>query len=150
MLNLELYQNIFGEKMIIRLDHFVLTVKNIDRTMAFYTSILGMKEQTYGNNRKALKFGNQKINLHEENQKIKPYAHVPTIGSADICLITETPIETFIDHLNQKNIHIIEGPVNRAGAISELISVYFRDPDNNLIEVSNILEDKNNDAVVKQ
>jgi len=120
------------------LDHFVLTVADTDATIAFYTSALGMEEVTFGT-RKALCFGNQKINLHQLGKEIDPKAAHPTPGSADICLITEAPIEDVIDHLKQVNCRIVEGPVERTGAIGKIRSVYLRDPDLNLVEISNYL-----------
>ena len=124
----------------LRLDHLVLTVTNIDRTVQFYTSVLGMKEIEYGNNRKALQFGQQKINLHQLNKEFHPHAGSPTAGSADLCFITEEPLDNFIIGLQHHEIPIVQGPVVRTGANSEILSVYFRDPDNNLIEVSNIIK----------
>ncbi|MDB5347158.1 MAG: Glyoxalase/bleomycin resistance protein/dioxygenase [Schlesneria sp.] len=120
-----------------RLDHFVLTVSNIDRTVAFYTKVLGMQAVTFGTNRIALAFGEQKINLHPADAPIAPHASVPTPGSADLCLITKTPIEEVIAHLNQNGVPVEQGPVPRTGARGPITSVYFRDPDGNLIEVAN-------------
>lgn len=118
------------------LDHLVLTVNSIDATMAFYKR-LGMEAITFNNSRKALKFGKQKINLHEKGKEFEPKAKHPTSGSADICLILETPMPVLLEHLKQNGIEILEGPVERTGAQSKLISVYVRDPDQNLIELSN-------------
>lgn len=123
--------------MILNIDHLVLTVKDIQKTLYFYTEVLGMNEITFGGNRKALLFGNQKINLHEEGAEIYPHANTPKPGSSDLCFISDIPIQRFIEHLKNKNIHIIEGPVERTGAVSRIMSVYFRDPDMNLIEVAN-------------
>lgn len=120
------------------LDHFVLTVADIGETLAFYTSVLGMEEVTFGG-RKALRFGEQKINLHQLGNEIDPKAAHPTPGSTDICLITKAPIEEVIAHLNKVNCRIVEGPVERTGAIGKIRSVYLRDPDLNLVEVSNYL-----------
>ena len=120
-----------------RFDHIVLTVKNIDKTVQFYTDILGMNVITFGDNRKALTFGNQKINLHEKGKENEPKAKVPTCGSGDICIISKTQIESVKSELEKKGIKIIEGIVSRTGAIGKILSIYLRDPDENLIEISN-------------
>ena len=122
-----------------RLDHFVLTVASIDKTLAFYEKVLGMKAEEFGEGRKALCFGNQKINLHEVGKEFEPKAKTPKSGSGDFCLIAETPIDEIASHLNQCNVTIEEGPVERTGATGKIISLYFRDPDGNLVEVSNYL-----------
>ncbi|WP_445430364.1 VOC family protein [Chryseobacterium indoltheticum] len=119
------------------IDHLVLTVADIDKTIDFYTNILGFEVVTFGNNRKALTFGNQKINLHQKGKEFEPKAEHPTTGSADLCFISETDIDEVLEELKQKNIEIIEGVVERTGAIGKIKSVYFRDPNLNLIEVSN-------------
>ncbi|WP_315057513.1 VOC family protein [Chryseobacterium indoltheticum] len=119
------------------IDHLVLTVADIDKTIDFYTNILGFEVVTFGNNRKALTFGNQKINLHQKGEEFEPKAEHPTTGSADLCFISETDIDEVLEELKQKNIEIIEGVVERTGAIGKIKSVYFRDPDLNLIEISN-------------
>jgi catechol 2,3-dioxygenase-like lactoylglutathione lyase family enzyme len=121
-----------------RLDHLVLTVRDIDATCAFYVRALGMRVVTFGNGRKALAFGSQKINLHQHGHEFEPKARHPTPGSADFCLITSVPLAEVIAHLTQAGVTIIEGPVARTGATSPLLSVYFRDPDENLVEVSNL------------
>lgn len=118
------------------LDHLVLTVKNIEETSEFYKTILGMEIISFGENRKALKFGNQKINLHEIGKEFEPKADKPTSGSADLCFITENDLEELLSHLKNKNVEIIEGICKRTGAIGEIESIYFRDPDLNLIEIS--------------
>ncbi|RLQ94661.1 VOC family protein [Falsibacillus albus] len=123
-----------------RLDHLVLTVKDIDAACSFYEEVLNMEVQTFLGDRKALKFGNQKINLHEYGKEFEPKAHKPLPGSADVCFITETPIEAWIEHILNKNVKIEEGPVTRTGALGKIRSIYFRDPDQNLIEVSNCEE----------
>ena len=120
-----------------RLDHLVLTVKNIDATCEFYSRILGMPVVTFGNNRKALTLGSQKINLHELGNEFEPKAHRPTPGSADLCFITTTPIDSVIAHLQTNQVTIEQGPVQRTGATGKIVSVYVRDPDLNLIEISN-------------
>lgn len=120
------------------LDHLVLTVQDIDRTCEFYATVLGMQIVTFGENRKALAIGSQKINLHEIGKEFEPKAHRPTPGSADLCFITSIPLAKVIKHLKQCAVEIIEGPVKRTGAVGLIKSVYFRDPDLNLLEVSNI------------
>ncbi|SUU05419.1 VOC family protein [Acinetobacter haemolyticus] len=121
------------------LDHLVLTVANIEITCQFYRSTLNFEVITFGENRKALKFGNQKINLHQVGKTFEPKAFQPTAGSADLCFIAETPLEKVIKHLQQLNIEIIEGPIERTGAMGKILSIYIRDPDQNLIEISNYL-----------
>ncbi|XP_039975886.1 glyoxalase domain-containing protein 5 isoform X2 [Xiphias gladius] len=119
------------------LDHLVLTVKSVPDTVTFYTSVLGMELITFKGNRKALGFGQQKFNLHQLGQEFEPKAKHPTSGSADLCLITKTPLATVAAHLKVCGVNIEEGPVERSGAVGTITSLYFRDPDNNLIEVSN-------------
>lgn len=121
----------------LRLDHFVLTVADIPRTVAFYERVLGMEPQTFGAGRIALRFGHQKINLHEAGRTFEPKALAPTPGSADLCFLTDTPLETLIAHLSDCAVEVIEGPVLRTGATGPIRSLYFRDPDGNLIEVAN-------------
>jgi len=122
-----------------QLDHLVLTVADLDRTCAFYSSVLGMEIRTSDNNRKSLHFDTGKINLHQAGAEFSPHALKPTPGSADICLLTKTPIQQVMEHLIHHQVDIIEGPVKRTGATGTLLSVYFRDPDGNLIEVANPL-----------
>jgi catechol 2,3-dioxygenase-like lactoylglutathione lyase family enzyme len=121
-----------------RLDHLVLTVADMEATIAFYTSALGMELVTFGN-RKALRFGQQKINLHQAGKEFEPKAAHPTPGSGDLCFITQTPIEDVISHLKALLHPIEEGPVERTGAVGTIRSIYLRDPDLNLIEISNYL-----------
>ena len=120
-----------------RIDHLVLTVKDPEKTVEFYVSVLGMKRMCFGDNRLALQFGQQKINLHKLHDEIEPNAQNATIGSADLCLITSTPVDQAITHLKTHGVSILEGPVHRTGALGPIISIYFRDPDRNLIELSN-------------
>ncbi|XP_033948428.1 glyoxalase domain-containing protein 5 isoform X2 [Pseudochaenichthys georgianus] len=120
-----------------RLDHLVLTVKSVPDTINFYTSVLGMEVITFKGDRKALGFGQQKFNLHQLGQEFEPKAKHPTSGSADLCLITKTPLATVASHLKVCGVEIEEGPVERSGAAGPITSLYFRDPDHNLIEVSN-------------
>jgi catechol 2,3-dioxygenase-like lactoylglutathione lyase family enzyme len=122
--------------LISNLDHLVLTVKSIEATVSFYTEILGMDKETFGEGRVALKFGSQKINLHEYGKEFEPKANCPTPGSADICFITNMPIQVALEEVKAKDITIIEGIVSRTGAAGPIESFYFRDPDENLIEVS--------------
>ncbi|GAA4409922.1 VOC family protein [Quisquiliibacterium transsilvanicum] len=122
------------------LDHLVLTVANLGETCEFYSRVLGMDEVTFGANRKALAYGSQKINLHQRGSEFEPKAAAPTPGSADLCFIAATPLDEVIQHLRQCGVAIIEGPVRRTGAIGPIMSVYFRDPDGNLIEVSNRID----------
>lgn len=119
------------------LDHLVLTVKDIDTTASFYSRVLGMDIITFGGGRKALSFGAQKINLHQHGKEFEPKAQQPTPGSADLCFITSVPISEVEHHLASCNVAVIEGPVQRTGATCPILSIYFRDPDMNLIEVSN-------------
>ena len=120
-----------------RFDHIVLTVQDIEKTCEFYTRVLGMEVVTFAGGRKALQFGQQKINLHQAGKEFEPKALRPTPGSADICFITSVPIAQVIEHLQAQAIEIEEGPVERTGAVGTLESVYLRDPDNNLLEISN-------------
>jgi catechol 2,3-dioxygenase-like lactoylglutathione lyase family enzyme len=122
---------------IARLDHLVLTVADIERTCAFYTRVLGMEVVTFGAGRTALRFGQQKINLHPADDIPGLVADKPTPGSGDLCLVTELPLAQVIAHLEHCQVPIIAGPGPRAGAIGTIQSVYFRDPDQNLIEISN-------------
>ena len=122
---------------ITQLDHLVLTVKDIDATCRFYAKHLGMEVVTFGDNRKALRFGKQKINLHQAGEGFEPKAAVPTPGSADLCFLTETPLDDIIMHLGDYDIRVLEGPVVRTGASGPIISIYIRDPDDNLIEIAN-------------
>ena len=119
------------------LDHLVLTVADLDRAIAFYRDVLGMGVETFGADRKALMFGRQKINLHLAGHEFEPKAWRPTAGSADLCFIAATPLAQVIDHLQAHGVTIVEGPVRRTGATGPILSVYLRDPDQNLIEISN-------------
>ena len=123
------------------LDHLVLTVRDIEATCLFYEKVLGMEVVTFGNNRKALKFGLQKINLHSFGNELEPKAEKPTTGSADLCLISGTPMEIITKQLEENDVPVIEGPVMRTGAVGPILSLYIRDPDQNLIEISNYIND---------
>lgn len=122
---------------ITKLDHLVLTVKDIHATILFYTNVLGMKAVNFAEDRQALRFGNHKINLHQQGDEIEPHAAQPTPGSADLCLITDISLEQVIEHVKSCGVKILAGPVPRSGATDGLISFYLRDPDGNLIEISN-------------
>ena len=121
------------------LDHLVLTVADIETTCQFYQSALNFEVITFGENRKALRFGTQKINLHQVGKEFEPKALHPTAGSADLCFIAETPIDEVMAHLHVQNISIVEGPIQRTKTTKKILSVYLRDPDQNLIEISNYL-----------
>jgi catechol 2,3-dioxygenase-like lactoylglutathione lyase family enzyme len=125
---------------ILRFDHIVLTVADIEFSCRFYERVLGMQIVTFAGGRKALAFGEQKINLHQRGKEFEPKAHAPTPGSADLCLIAATPIADVLVHLTECGLSVLEGPVARTGAVGPITSVYFRDPDNNLIEVANYSE----------
>jgi catechol 2,3-dioxygenase-like lactoylglutathione lyase family enzyme len=120
------------------LDHLVLTVADLDVTTAFYTTALGMEAVTFGD-RRALRFGGQKINLHQRGKEFEPKAAHPTPGSGDLCFITKTPLDQVIAHLQAMHVPMEEGPVERTGAVGKIRSIYLRDPDFNLIEISNYL-----------
>src|SRR5688572_6036004 len=119
------------------LDHLVMTVQDVDATCRFYERVMGMQVVTFRENRKALAFGTQKINLHPAAQPFEPKAAYPTPGSADLCFITAVPLVQVIEHLTAQDIPIEAGPIERTGAVGKINSVYVRDPDHNLIELSN-------------
>ena len=119
-----------------RLDHFVLTVRDVDATISFYQRVLGMAPVTFGAGRRALAFGQLKINLHSADAPMAPHAQHPVPGSADLCFITSGSIVSVIDHLHDCGVTVEEGPVARTGALGPITSVYLRDPDGNLIELS--------------
>jgi catechol 2,3-dioxygenase-like lactoylglutathione lyase family enzyme len=121
------------------LDHLVLTVASIEESCAFYDRVLGMGVETFGEGRKALTFGNQKINLHQAGHEFEPKAQCPTPGSADLCFISATPLDDVLAHLTTMGVVIEQGPIRRTGATGPILSIYFRDLDGNLIEVSNYL-----------
>ncbi len=122
------------------LDHLVLTVRDIEAAIEFYTRVLGMEAISFGDGRHALVFGTQKINLHEYGNEFEPKAQQPTPGSADLCFITATPLAEVMEHLTTSGIEIIEGPVERTGATGPIVSIYCRDSDMNLIELANYLK----------
>ncbi len=129
--------------MIDSLDHLVLTVRDIDATLRFYESVLGMQAIRFtakdGSARMALSFGHQKINLHQQGNEFEPKAERPTPGSADLCFLAVKPLAEVIAHIVAQNVAILEGPVQRTGATGPILSIYVRDPDGNLIEISNRL-----------
>lgn len=120
-----------------RLDHIVLTVRSIEATCAFYERVLGMRAIAFDAGRRALVFGSQKINLHQAGREFEPKAAHPTPGSADVCFTTDVPLQRVQEHLAACGIGIVEGPVRKTGAGGPLLSVYIRDPDGNLVEISN-------------
>ena len=120
-----------------RIDHLVLTVKDIEASVSFYQAVMGMEKVVFGQGRVALTFGHQKINLHQLGKEFEPKASNASSGSADLCFIINTSIDSALVHLKKCGVAVIEGPVVRTGAIGQIKSVYFRDPDGNLIEVSN-------------
>ena len=119
------------------IDHVVLTVRDVDRTLSFYQEALGMRPVVFGDGRRALAFGDQKLNLHQAGREFEPKAHVPTPGSVDLCLLTDDPIDDVVAHLRSTGVAVELGPVAKTGARRPLRSIYFRDPDGNLIEVAN-------------
>jgi len=122
-----------------RIDHVVLTAFDVDRTVDFYTRVMGMEAITFAGGRRGLSFGRQKINLHQAGREFEPKALKPTPGSLDLCFITETPLEQVVARLKENGVVVADGPVQKTGALGPMMSVYFRDPDGNLIEVSNYL-----------
>ena len=120
-----------------RIDHLVLTVADVERTLAFYSRVLGMEPVTFAGGRRALAFGRQKLNLHQAGREYEPKALKPVPGAIDLCFIASTPLEEVIATLKGEGVVVIEGPVAKTGALGPMMSVYFRDPDGNLVEVSN-------------
>lgn len=123
------------------IDHLVLTVASVEASLAFYATVLGMEVVTFAGGRKALAFGSQKINLHQAGREFEPKAARPAPGSADLCMLTMLPLDQVLAHLAAHAVPVIEGPVRRTGATGPILSVYFRDPDGNLIEVANRLKE---------
>ncbi len=132
------------------LDHVVLTVQDIKATCAFYQQVLGMTGVHFGPDRTALQFGQQKLNLHEVGKEFEPKALHPTPGSADLCFLTSLPLEHVIAHLQACEVPLVEGPVNKTGARGPLRSLYVRDPDGNLLEIANVLEEGQQEQKIKQ
>jgi len=125
--------------MISRLDHLVLTTVDIDACTAFYVDGLGMRLETFGDGRKAFVFGDQKINVHVKGHEFEPKAHTPVPGALDLCFIAEGTLDDAIATLGKRGVAIVEGPVKRTGAKGPIRSVYVRDPDLNLVEISEYL-----------
>ena len=125
--------------MIDHLDHLVLTTVDEDACVRFYTGVLGMRLETFGAGRKAFVFGSQKINLHVKGSEFAPRAHLPVPGALDLCFIAAVPLDQVIAGLEAKGVAIVEGPVRRTGARGPIESVYVRDPDLNLVEISRYL-----------
>lgn len=125
--------------MIDHLDHLVLTTHNREACVDFYTRVLGMTLESFAGSRLALRFGQQKINLHESGREFEPKAHLPVPGALDLCFIADRPLVQVIEKLNACGWPIVEGPVERTGATRRIRSVYLRDPDLNLIEISELI-----------
>ncbi len=123
-----------------QIDHLVLTVRDIAATCNFYSRVLGMQVISFDGDRRAIQFGQQKINLHAHGKEFEPKALVPTPGSADVCLLTNVSLEQVIQHIRSCGVQIVEGPIRRTGAVGPIESVYVRDPDGNLLEISNRLD----------
>jgi catechol 2,3-dioxygenase-like lactoylglutathione lyase family enzyme len=121
---------------VVCLDHVVLTVADLEATIDFYTRALGMSVRAFGGGRLALRFGDQKINLHEAGHEFEPKARRPTAGSGDLCFVVDGTLDAWAEHLHEAGVDVIEGPVPRAGALGPMTSIYLRDPDGNLIELS--------------
>ncbi len=119
-----------------RIDHIVLTVFDVERTLDFYRRVLGMEPVTFAGGRRGLAFGRQKLNLHQAGREFEPKALKPTPGAIDLCFITESPLDEVVAHLKTQGVAIAAGPVEKTGALGSMMSVYFRDPDGNLVEVS--------------
>jgi len=120
-----------------RIDHIVLTVFDLERTLDFYSRVLGMEPVTFAGGRRGLAFGRQKLNLHQAGREFEPKALKPAPGAIDLCFISTTPLAEVMEKLKAEGVHVIDGPVDKNGALGPMKSVYFRDPDGNLIEVSN-------------
>ena len=128
--------------MIVSLDHLVLTIRDLDATIRFYQDGLGMELRQFGpgGQRVALHFGAQKINLHELGKEFEPKATLPTPGSADLCFLTDEPVDDLKVRLEAAGLDVLEGPVKRTGAAGAILSIYLRDPDGNLIEIANEMD----------
>jgi catechol 2,3-dioxygenase-like lactoylglutathione lyase family enzyme len=125
-----------ADTLIVGFDHFVLTVRDMPKSIAFYRDVLGMRLESFAQGRVALRFGRHKINLHQAGAEIAPHAEHPLPGSADFCLITKEPLDVAAAHLKRAGISILEGPVRRTGALGPIHSLYVRDPDQNLVEIA--------------
>ena len=120
-----------------RIDHIVITCQDVERTLGFYQRVLGMEPITFAGGRRGLAFGRQKLNLHQSGREYEPKALRPGPGAIDLCFIATTPLAQVVEHLKAEQVAIVQGPVEKTGALGPMMSVYFRDPDGNLIEVSN-------------
>jgi catechol 2,3-dioxygenase-like lactoylglutathione lyase family enzyme len=120
------------------IDHIVMTVENVDITINWYLRVLGVKSAVFGEGRKALLFNKQKINLHQKGAEFEPKAFAPTPGSLDVCFLTKTPLGEVIELLKAQRVAVEKGPIKRNGATGLITSVYIRDPDRNLLEISNL------------
>lgn len=127
---------------LIRLDHVVVYATDIERTIEFYTSVLGMTHATFDDGYHALHFGEQKINLHDAAAPFHPHAIRPAPGAFDVCLLTDSPMAEVLEHLRAHAVTVVEGPCEQKGALGPMVSVYFRDPDGNLIEIASYDEDR--------
>jgi catechol 2,3-dioxygenase-like lactoylglutathione lyase family enzyme len=125
---------------ITRLDHLVLTVVDLEATIDFYSRVLGMTVRAFGGGRLALRFGDQKINLHEAGNEFEPKARVATPGSADFCFVVEQPLAEWQEHLAGRGVPLVLGPVRKDGALGPMTSIYVRDPDGNLVELASYIE----------
>jgi len=128
-----------------QIDHLVLTVRDVEVTCRFYAEMLGVEVIEFGDSRKALTFGGLKINLHQFGKEFQPHAKYPSLGSADICFITNLPMGKVVEHFIENRIKIIDGPAERTGSNGPILSVYIKDPDGNLIEIANQLSTLNPD-----
>ena len=124
---------------IVRLDHIVITVTDLERSLRFYRDALGLGVESFDNGRLALRIGEQKINIHVSGREFEPYAAKPVPGAADFCLITALPVAGLAEALEKRGIGVELGPVPRAGSLGPLNSIYLRDPDGNLVEIANQL-----------
>jgi catechol 2,3-dioxygenase-like lactoylglutathione lyase family enzyme len=127
-----------------RIDHLVITVADIERTVDFYQRVLGMQRIEFTGGRIALRCGAQKINLHQLGSEFEPKAQQARAGSADLCFIADTPINVALEQFREQGVDIIDGPIERSGANGAIVSLYLRDPDGNLIEISNYLDEEDN------
>ncbi len=121
---------------VLRLDHVVIYAADVDRTIDFYTSVLGMTHVVFDDTYHALHFGEQKINLHDASRPFTPHAQRPATGGFDVCLLTDTPMPDVVAHLRAHHVEIVEGPCRQTGAMGPMISVYINDPDGNLLEIA--------------
>jgi catechol 2,3-dioxygenase-like lactoylglutathione lyase family enzyme len=127
---------------LLHIDHLVMTVRDIELSCAFYRRVLAMEVVEFAGGRKALSFGSQKINLHEQAREFEPRANASAPGSLDLCLLTKDSMEAVCRHLQEQNVEIIKGPIQRTGATGFIMSVYFRDPDGNLLELAHPLRSR--------